>query len=53
MKDFFSGTYLHIMQHNNIVNLNNQTQSIEIIHDEQVEEKLNSNYDEDNKKTWQ
>ncbi|EAR93985.2 transmembrane protein, putative (macronuclear) [Tetrahymena thermophila SB210] len=50
MKDFFSGTYLKIMQHNKIVNPNNQTQQNEIVHDEQVEEKLNSNYDEDNKK---
>ncbi|EWS74732.1 hypothetical protein TTHERM_000225986 (macronuclear) [Tetrahymena thermophila SB210] len=50
MKDFLSGTYQQIMQHNKIVNLNNQTQQNEIVHGEQVEEKLKFNYDEDNKK---
>ncbi|EWS74725.1 transmembrane protein, putative (macronuclear) [Tetrahymena thermophila SB210] len=50
MKHFYSGTYLQIMQHNQIVNLKNQTQLSEIIHDEQAEEMFNKNYEEDNQK---
>ncbi|KAL4481641.1 hypothetical protein ABPG74_007730 [Tetrahymena malaccensis] len=48
--EFFSGTYLQILEHNKIVKLNNQVQKTEIIFDEQTEEKLSKN-DEDIKKS--
>ncbi|EWS74735.1 AMP-binding enzyme family protein (macronuclear) [Tetrahymena thermophila SB210] len=50
MKDFFSGIYLQIIQHNKIINVNNETQQNEIVLNGQDEEKLNKNYDEEHKK---
>ncbi|KAL4481643.1 hypothetical protein ABPG74_007732 [Tetrahymena malaccensis] len=49
MKDFFSGTYLQILEHNKITNFNNFTQSNKIILEEETEQILNRNNHEENK----
>ncbi|EWS74724.1 transmembrane protein, putative (macronuclear) [Tetrahymena thermophila SB210] len=49
MKEFFSGTYLNILQHNKIITLHNQTEEMKNINEEQTQEnQLKS--DDENKK---
>ncbi|KAL4436026.1 hypothetical protein ABPG74_022261 [Tetrahymena malaccensis] len=39
MKNFFSGTYLNLLQHNNLSNNTNQTVEVNLIQDENIQEK--------------
>ncbi|KAL4512793.1 hypothetical protein ABPG72_017478 [Tetrahymena utriculariae] len=50
MRDFFSGTYLNILQHNKVVIFNKQTEEMRNIQEEQTQQNQCKNDDEEDKK---
>ncbi|KAL4481640.1 hypothetical protein ABPG74_007729 [Tetrahymena malaccensis] len=46
MQEFFSGTYLNILEHNKIVSFDNQCKENQIVSDDQIQEKVNGENEE-------